>query len=45
VVGNSIPDIDVIDGKVLVWEEFAYVRHSANLSEYRRVVDETDSMV
>lgn len=39
---NYIP---VIDGKVLVWEEFAYVRHSANLSEYRRVIDETDSML
>jgi len=28
----------------LVWEEFAFVRHSANLSEYRRVVEETDGM-
>jgi len=28
----------------LVWEEFALVKHSANLSEYRRVVEETDGM-
>jgi len=53
-VVNSIPArstdysqanyIPVIDGKVLVWEEFAYVRHSANLSEYKRAIEETDSM-
>jgi len=39
---NYIP---VIDGQVLVWEEYAYVRHSANLFEYRRVIDETNGMV
>jgi len=27
-----------------VWEEFAFVRHTANLSEFRRVVEETENM-
>jgi len=36
--------IPIVDGRILVWEEFAFVRHSANLSEYRRVVEETDGM-
>jgi len=36
--------IPIIDGRILVWEEFAFVRHSANLSEYRRVVEETENM-
>jgi len=34
--------IPIVDGRILVWEEFAFVRHSANLSEYRRLVEETD---
>jgi len=33
--------IPIVDGQILVWENFAYVRHSANLSEYARVVEET----
>ncbi|KAH8294558.1 hypothetical protein KR044_003973, partial [Drosophila immigrans] len=37
--------IPIVDGRVLVWEEFAYVKHSANLSEYMRIVDETVSLV
>lgn len=33
--------IPIMDGRILVWEYFAYVKHSANLSEYARVVEET----
>jgi len=36
--------IPIIDGEILVWEELAYVTHSANLSEYMRIVEETSSM-
>ncbi|KAH8413957.1 hypothetical protein KR009_008454, partial [Drosophila setifemur] len=37
--------IPIVDGEILVWEEYAYVKHSANLTEYMRVVDETTSLV
>lgn len=37
--------IPVIDGEILVWEEFAYVTHTANLSEYGRVIEETTNMI
>ncbi|KAH8388786.1 hypothetical protein KR200_010950, partial [Drosophila serrata] len=37
--------IPIIDGRILIWEEFAFVRHTANLSEYRRVVEETNDMI
>jgi len=36
--------IPVIDGRILVWEQFAYVRHSVNLLDYRRVIEETHNM-
>lgn len=37
--------IPVVDGEILVWEEFAYVTHTANLSEYGRVIEETTNMI
>ncbi|KAH8386069.1 hypothetical protein KR200_006955 [Drosophila serrata] len=37
--------IPIIDGRILVWEEFSFVRHTANLSEYRRMVEETGDMI
>lgn len=37
--------IPIVDGQILVWEKFAYVRHSANLSEYTRVVVETIALM
>lgn len=37
--------IPIIDGQVLVWEEYAYVKHSANLSEYERVIEETVKLI
>lgn len=33
--------IPIVDKQILVWEEFAYVRQSANLLEYARLEDET----
>jgi len=36
--------IPIVDGRILVREEFAFVQHSANLSEYSCVVEETDGM-
>ncbi|KAH8362335.1 hypothetical protein KR093_005880, partial [Drosophila rubida] len=36
--------IPIIDGEVLIWEEFAYVTHTGNLSEYTRILDETTDM-
>jgi len=36
--------IPIIDGRILVWGEFAFVTHSTNLSVYKRVVEETSGM-
>lgn len=33
--------IPIVEGEVLVWEEFSFVRHTANISEYDRMVKET----
>lgn len=33
--------IPIVEGRIPVWEEFAHLTHSANLSEYRRVIEET----
>jgi len=34
----------IVNGRILVWEKFAFVKHSANLLEYKRVVEELDRM-
>ena len=31
----------MIDGKVLVWEQRDYLRHSSNLTEFASMLDET----
>lgn len=39
---NRIP---IKDGKVLVWEQRNYLRHSSNLTEFNSIVDDTEKLV
>lgn len=39
---NYIP---IIDGKVLVWEQRDYLRHSSNLTEFDVIADETEKLI
>lgn len=38
---NYIP---VIDGNVLVFEQRDFLKHTSNLSDFKRIIDETDKM-
>ncbi|KAH8336246.1 hypothetical protein KR074_007370 [Drosophila pseudoananassae] len=37
--------IPVLDGNVLIWEQYGLVRHSTNLSEFSSIIDSTVSML